>query len=138
MEISRKGEKSMALVVLGVVAIVAVIGLVLLFARPGVTGADSFDDDETCSAGFSCVPGDDDAFCPAGLICETECDDDDDDGVPDCGLKECEFDGVDDGDDLDDGICAKAACVPAGPCDPRRNPCPAGQVCTIARTCACL
>jgi len=57
-------------------------------------------DDDACSPGFACIPGDEDGPCPAGFTCEEECDDDG------CELKECEFDGVDDGDDTDDGICA--------------------------------
>ena len=66
------------------------------------------DDDESCSPGFACIPGDDDDPAPAGFVCEAENDDDDDDGVNDVNLAECELDGgPDDGDD-DDGICCMA------------------------------
>ena len=107
-------EEKSGLLIAAIVAIVAIVGLVILFqSSNGVTGAAVLDDDdEFCNAGFSCIVGDDDRPCPPGLICERECDDDDDDGQPDCELKECEMNGIDDGDDSDDGICAKKSAVP--------------------------
>jgi len=92
------------------------------FTQPIISPALADDDDEMCSAGFMCIAGDDDEPCPDGFICEQECDDDDGDGAPDCELKECEIDGANDGDDTDDGICARELLCDPQACDDS-NPC---------------
>ena len=84
-----------------------IVGAMAAFSFNSVTlnpSSADVDDDELCSLGFECISGDDDGPCPKGFECEQECDDDD--GAPDCELKECELNGDDDDDD-DDGICAR-------------------------------
>ena len=108
-------RKGIALVILGIVAIVAIIGLVLLFsgvqlgtkgAKMAGTGAqvtDDIDDDDVddeCPSPFICIPGDEDGQAPAGFECLPE----DDDSV--------EFEDCDLSDDDDNGICCTPAAGP--------------------------
>ncbi|MDA2920343.1 hypothetical protein MYX76_12770 [Desulfobacterota bacterium AH_259_B03_O07] len=102
---------------ISIVILFTVLSVGLVMALSSQANAQLEEDDEVCSVGFECVPGDPEAMCPMGLICEQECDDDDGDGLPDCEVKECELDGIEDGDDIDDGICVQETLEdPCGEC----------------------
>ena len=120
----NKKAKEYALAISAVVAIVAVVGLVMMFSGGGITGADVSDDD----ADDDGIPDSEDD-CPNDL-------DTDDDGIPNSVDNDDDNDGIPDVADDDDDCPAAPACVPDGPCNTDAD-CPGGS-CVQSISFGCL
>jgi len=128
-----------------IVSLFVVLSVGLIMALSSHANADIDEDDEVCSPGFTCAPGDDEELCPEGKVCECVFDDDEFDvdcGLPDSEVRECEVDDSDDGDGFDDGVCLQdpeegccdLASRGAPGCAPAIIPCPPGTPGCISPT----